>query len=81
MYKEKVDIKTYDNQLQTANIETVGKRIGCYRYYFRCVNCKNLSIIDDDENTIHSCINRKIFIDVDNEKVYCKNYYKAKEGE
>lgn len=30
MYKEKVDIKTYDNELQTVNIETVGKRVGCY---------------------------------------------------
>lgn len=26
MYKEKVDVKAYDNKLQTVNIETAGKK-------------------------------------------------------
>lgn len=72
MYKEKVDIKTYDNELQTVNIETIGKRVGCYRYYFRCVNCKNQSIFDDDVNDIHACINRRVFIDVITKKFIAK---------
>lgn len=79
MYKEKVDIRTYDNELQTVNIETVGERVGYYRYYFRCDNCKNQSIFDD-KNNIHACVNRRIFIGIDNEKVYCENYCRIKEG-
>lgn len=81
MYKEKVDIKTYDNELQTVNIETIGKRVGCYIYYFCCANCKNQSIFDDVGYEIHACINRRIFIDVDNEKVYCKNYCRTNDSE
>lgn len=79
MYKEKVDIRTYDNERQTVNIETVGERVGYYRYYFRCDNCKNQSIFDD-KNDIHTCVNRRIFIGIDNEKVYCKNYCRIKKG-
>lgn len=76
MYKERIKIKTYNNELQIANIETIGKRVGCYTYCFYCANCKNQSIYDDIGYEIHACINRKIFINADNEKVYCKNYCK-----
>lgn len=74
MYKENITIKSYSNENYIVNIETIGKRVGCYRYYFRCVNCKNQSIADD-EGTIYSCNNCSTFTDVDDEKVYCKNYY------
>lgn len=41
MYKENVVIESCDDGYKVVNIETVGKRVGCYRYYFRCVNyCK-----------------------------------------
>lgn len=80
MYKENVIIESWDTEYKTVNIETVGKRVGCYRYYFRCVNCKNQSIADD-EGTIYSCINCRTFTDTNDEKVYCENYCKAKDGE
>ena len=79
MYKEKVDIKTYDNKLKTVNIETIGKRVDCYRCYFRCINCANQSIADD-EGTIYSCINCRTFTDAEDEKIYCENYYKKGEN-
>lgn len=78
MYKENVVIESCDDGYKVVNIETVGKRVGCYRYYFRCVNCKNQSIADD-EGTIYSCINCRTFTDTNDEKVYCENY--AKDGE
>lgn len=78
MYKENVVIKSYDDGYKVVNIETVGKRVDCYRYYFRCVNCKNQRIADD-EGTIYSCINCRTFTDANDEKVYCENY--AKDGE
>ena len=80
MYKEKVDIRTYDNERQTVNIKTVGERVGYYRCYFRCDNCKNQSIFDNDKNDIHACVNRRTFIGIGNEKVYCKNYCRIKKG-
>lgn len=78
MYKKNVVIESWDTEYKTVNIETVGKRVGCYRYYFRCVNCKNQSIADD-EGTIYSCNNCRTFTDVEDEKVYCENY--ARDGE
>lgn len=78
MYKERVNIKTYNNELRTVNIETIGERVDYYRYYFCCDNCKNQSIAADEYN-IHTCVNCRIFIDISNEKVYCENY--AKDGE
>lgn len=77
MYKENVVIKSYDNKLLTVNIETVGKRVDYYRYYFRCTNCKNQSTADD-EGTIYSCNNCDTFLDTNDEKVYCKNYCKER---
>lgn len=78
MYKEKVCIKTYDNELKTVNIETIGERISCYSYHYRCENCKNESIVDGG-GTVYACKNCKIFADVENEKLYCENYYVEKE--
>ena len=78
MYKENVVIESWDTECKTVNIETVGKRVGCYRCYFRCINCANQSIADD-EGTIYSCLNCRTFTDTNDEKVYCENYYK--EGE
>ena len=80
MYKENVVIESCDAEYKTVNIETVGKRKGCYLCYFRCVNCANQSIADD-EGTIYSCINCRTFTDTEDEKVYCENYCKTKDGE
>lgn len=80
MYKENVVIESCDGEYLTTNIETVGKRKDCYLYYFRCVNCKNQSIADN-EGTIYSCNNCRTFTDTNDEKVYCENYCKEKDGE
>lgn len=77
MYKQNVEIETYEGDTVTCNIESVGKRAGCYLYYFRCAGCKNQSIADD-EGTVYSCNNLCEFSDKNDEKIYCKNYVKER---
>lgn len=73
MYKENQTIKTFEKTFETLNIESVGKRSGCYKYYSDCGACKNQSIADD-EGTHYSCNNVCEVNDITDTKIYCKNY-------
>ncbi len=75
MYKESVKIRSFDGEIETVNIETVGKYADSYKWYFDCSICKNQSIADD-EGTIYSCNNCSTLSDITDSKMYCRNYVK-----
>lgn len=73
MYKENVEITTFEGDKEIINIETVG-RFGCgYKHYYDCSICKNQSVGDDEP---FYCNNRLEVVDTTDTKMYCKNYLK-----
>lgn len=74
MYKEVFKVKSFDNDEETVNIETVGKRDNWgYLRYFDCRKCENQSI-SDDSGLITACNNYSDFSDTTDTKLYCRNY-------
>ena len=73
MYKENIEIKTFEGEEVVTNIESVGKFSGSYKHYYDCGICKNESVGDDNP---FYCNNRSEIVDTTDTKKYCGNYVK-----
>jgi hypothetical protein len=73
MYKS-ITIDTGENII-TCNAETVCRKTGGYKDYFRCGQCANQSVGDDDP-IFYNCAD--VITDKSDIKRYCLNYRKDK---